>query len=87
MRPRDNQTQAAKDVIASYDTLEKLLERIHFFLDRLNCYTRINIRLTTMMAELLGKIMAEVLIILALSTKAMKPKGLMSKWVYPIYFS
>ncbi|KAH9966804.1 hypothetical protein BC827DRAFT_1153140 [Russula dissimulans] len=72
---------AAKDVIASYDTLESLFGRIHFFLDRLNCYTRMNIRMTTTMTELLGKIMAEVLIILALSTKAIKPKGIIKSVV------
>jgi len=61
-----------KDVIASYETLANLLERIHFFLQRLNHYTVV--RLTPEMAELLGRIMAQVLFILALSTKSMKEK-------------
>jgi hypothetical protein len=44
-----------------------LFERIHLFLQRLNSYTRIS--LTREFTELLGKIMAQVLSILALSTK------------------
>jgi len=52
--------------------LVSLFERIHFFLQRLNSYT--GIPLTTAMTELLGKIMAQVLSILALSTKAVKEK-------------
>ncbi|KAH9966864.1 hypothetical protein BC827DRAFT_705047 [Russula dissimulans] len=56
-------------VVASYDTLISLFERIHFFLERMNRYRAIP--LTTAMVELLGKIMAQVLSILALSTKAM----------------
>jgi methyl-accepting chemotaxis protein len=61
-----------KDVVASYDILISLFERIHFFLQRLNCYT--NVALTTEMTELLGKIMAQVLSVLALSTKTMKER-------------
>ena len=58
-----------KDVARSYDTLTHLLERIHFFLQRLNRYT--GVPLTDDIVELLGRIMAQVLSILALSTKAM----------------
>ena len=58
-----------RDVVPSYKTLISLFERIHFFLEPLNRY--INIPLTTMMTELVGKIMAQVLSILAISTKAM----------------
>ncbi len=61
-----------KDVTASYDILVELFERIQFFLYRLNCYT--NVQLTTGMVELLGKIMAQVIKVLALSTKAMKER-------------
>jgi hypothetical protein len=64
--------QAVKDVVTSYDTLANLFERVHIFLQRLNCYT--NVPLTTGMTELLGKIMAQVLSILALSTKTMKER-------------
>ncbi|KAI9511099.1 hypothetical protein F5148DRAFT_422001 [Russula earlei] len=61
--------QAVRDEVASHDTLIRLFERIHFFLQRLNSYTGMS--LTDMMTELLGKIMAQLLLILALSTKAM----------------
>jgi hypothetical protein len=46
-----------------------LFERIHLFLQRLKSYTRMP--LTNESRELLGKIMAQLLSILALSTKAM----------------
>jgi hypothetical protein len=59
-----------KDVIASYEALVKLLERIQFFLQRLHHYT--SVPLTPEMTELLAKIMAQTLLILALSTKTMK---------------
>ena len=59
-----------KDVIAGYEVLVHLFERIHFFLQRLNRYTAIP--LTPEMTLLLGKIMAQVLSVLALSTKEMK---------------
>ena len=61
-----------RDVITSYDKLICLFERVHVFLERLNCYN--NTKLTTAMTELLGKIMAQVLSILALSTKEMKAR-------------
>jgi len=60
---------AAKDVVPRHDTLVTLIERIQFFLQRLNIYT--GIRLRTEVRELLGKVMAQVLSILALSTKEM----------------
>ena len=59
-----------KDVVASYEALIKLFERVQFFLQRLNRYT--TIPLTPDMTLLLGKIMAQVLSVLALSTKEMK---------------
>ncbi len=62
-------SQAVKDVVASHDTLIILFERIHFFLQRLKSYA--GIPLTNELTELLGKIMAQILCILALSTKAM----------------
>ena len=49
-----------------------LFERIHLFLERLSSYTRIS--LTREFTELLGKIMAQVLSILALSTKLIKER-------------
>ena len=62
-------SQAVKDAVASHDTLIILFERIHFFLQRLQNYTRIP--LTNGLTELLGKIMAQTLCILALSTMVM----------------
>jgi len=61
-----------KDVIASYEALTNLFERIHFFLQRLNHYAAVP--LTPEMTLLLGKIMAQVLSVLALSTKEMKER-------------
>jgi len=57
------------DVVADNDTLTHLFERIHFFLQRLNKYIRMP--LADEWTELLGKIMAQILSILALSTKQM----------------
>ena len=56
--------------MASHDTLMYLFERINFFLQRLKGYTRMT--LTNESTDLLGKIMAQLLLILALSTKAMR---------------
>jgi len=61
-----------RDVIVCYDKLVSLFERVHHFLERLNCYD--NVKLSTAMTELLGKIMAQVLFILALSTKEMRAR-------------
>jgi hypothetical protein len=71
-----------RDVVRNYDTLISLFERIHLFLKRLDCYT--SIPLTTAMTELLGKIMAQVLSILALSTKTMKERRI-SESIHLIY--
>src|SRR5579863_5646688 len=59
-----------KDVLASYYKFVCLFERVKNFLQRLEAYTRV--ALTPSMTELLGKIMAQVLSILALSTKEMQ---------------
>jgi len=61
---------AVKDHVARYDALVNLFERIQLFLQRLKFY--VTIPLTTEMIELFGKIMAQVLSILALSTREMK---------------
>ena len=63
--------------MASRMALVQLFERLHFFLKRLTSYTEVS--LTDDMTELLGKIMAQLLSILALSTTAMKD-GLMSEF-------
>jgi hypothetical protein len=61
-----------RDVLASYGRFVCLFERVKHFLQRLDAYTRIP--LTPAMTELLGKIMAQVLSILALSTKEMQER-------------
>jgi hypothetical protein len=61
--------QAVRDVVASYNTLIHIFERIHFFLQRLKSYS--GMPLSKDFTELLGKIMAQIVSILALSTKAM----------------
>ena len=61
--------QVVRDIVASHDALIRIFERINFFLQRLNVYTEIP--LTNDFTELLGKIMAELLSILAISTKEM----------------
>ena len=63
-----------RDVAASHKMLIRLFERIHLFLHRLNRY--IGIPLTEDLTDLLGKIMAQLLSILALSTKAMVDRRL-----------
>jgi hypothetical protein len=60
--------QVVRDVVASHDKILRIFERIHFFLQRLNIYT--GIPLTNELTVLLGKIMGQILRILALSTKA-----------------
>ena len=62
--------------------LVQLFERVQFFLQRLNCYT--GIPLTALVTELLGKIMAQVLSILALSTKTMKERQI-SESIHSVY--
>ena len=62
--------------MADNETLIDLFERIQYFLQRLKAY--IGMPLTNGFTELLGKIMAQLLHILALSTKAMT-KGRTSK--------
>jgi hypothetical protein len=62
-----------RDVVASHDALIHLFERIHLFLQRLKSYTAMPL-MTNDSTVLLGKIMAQLLLILALSTKAMTDK-------------
>jgi uncharacterized membrane protein len=77
-------SQAVRDVVASHEALISLFERIHLFLQRLNRYT--GIPLTDDLTEFLGKIMAQLLSILALSTKAMTDRRISesdrSVWVF-----
>jgi hypothetical protein len=77
-------SQAVRDVVASHEALISLFERIHLFLQRLNRYA--GIPLTDDLTEFLGKIMAQLLSILALSTKAMTDRRISesdhSVWVF-----
>jgi hypothetical protein len=59
--------QAIKDISASYDTLVDLLESIAGFLSRLDDYTKCPP--TMIMAEIIVKIMVELLSTLAVVTK------------------
>ena len=65
-----NAYQAVKDVNASFDALVELLECIGNCLNRLDIYTKIPP--TTAMAEVVVKIMVELISILALVTKPVK---------------
>jgi hypothetical protein len=67
------------DVVADHNKLIHLFERLHFFVQRLSNYTRIT--LTREFTELLAKIMAQILSILALSTKVMTERR-MSESIY-----
>ena len=59
--------QAVKDTTASYDTLVDLLESMEGFLNRLGIYTKFS--LTPIMAEIIVKVMVELLSTLAVATK------------------
>ena len=62
--------QTIKDVSTSYDALVDLLESIEHFMNRLDIYTRVP--LTGAMAEMIVKIMVEIISTLALVTKQIK---------------
>jgi hypothetical protein len=70
---------------ASHKTLIHLFEHIHFSLQRLEVH--VEIPLTEELTDLLGKIMAQVLSILALSTKIIvekKTSELIRSRFYPL---
>ena len=73
-----------KDVIASYEMLIDLFERTQYFLQRLSRYMTAS--LTPEMTELLAKILAEVLSVLALSTKEMKERRISASYLFHILF-
>ena len=60
----------AKDVQASQDTLVDIFERIENFFRRLESY--IEVPPTPAMTDIIAKIMADVLTILAIATKEMR---------------
>jgi hypothetical protein len=68
--------QAASGVTSSYDALLDIFESLGNFLKRLEVYTKIPP--TQMMTDLIVKIMAELLSVLALATKEIK-QGRLSK--------
>ena len=68
--------QAAEGVSASYDALLELFECIGNFLKRLEIYT--NISLSPLMTDVIAKIMAELICVLALTRKQIK-QGRLSK--------
>jgi hypothetical protein len=74
-----------RDVLASYHRFVCVIERVKYFLQRLDAYTRIP--LTPAMTELLAKIMAQVLSILALSTKEMQEKQISALASFGIIYS
>jgi hypothetical protein len=69
--------QAANGVSSSYDALLELFECLGNFLKRLEVYTQIPP--TQMMTDIIVKIMAELLSVLALATRQIK-EGRFSKW-------
>jgi hypothetical protein len=68
--------QAASGVNSSYDALLELFECLGTFLERLEIY--VMIPPTTIMTNIIARIMVEVLSVLALATKQMK-QGRFSK--------
>ena len=62
----------AKDVRSSHDALIELFEHIESFFKRLGVYSQVS--LTTEMAEVFVKIVAEVLFIISIATKEAQRK-------------
>lgn len=78
-------SQTVRDVVASHDMLIHLFERVHFFLQRLTNYA--GIPLTEALTELLGKIMAQLLSLLALSTQTLADRRISrSSFHFPYAF-
>jgi len=75
-------SQAAAGVSASYDVLVSLFDSVRYFLLRLKIYT--GIPPTAELTEILGKIMAEIIFILALGTKEMM-RGSISELMRTVY--
>jgi hypothetical protein len=68
--PGDRLCQAASGVTSSYDALLDLFECLGNFLKRLEIY--ITVPRTTMMTDIIVKIMVEVISVLALATKEIR---------------
>ena len=71
--------QAIKDISAIHGTLVKLFGSVESFLSRLDIYTKIPP--TTALTDVLVKIIAELLSVLALATEEVK-RGRLSKSVF-----
>ena len=67
---RNNYAQAARDTAASRDELIELFDRMESFFVRLKTYTEVTP--TAEISNAMGKIMAEVLSMLAIATKEMR---------------
>jgi hypothetical protein len=74
-----------KDVIASHQRYICLFERVRQFLERLKTYT--NVALQPAMIDLLGKIMSQVLSILAVSTKELQARRISEPIFHLAYFA
>ena len=74
--------QAAKDVSAAQDALIDIFERIENFFKRLETYTEV--RPSPAMADIIVKIMVEVLNILGIATKEIK-QGRTSELLISLY--
>ena len=66
----NNYAQAARDTAASRDELIELFDRMESFFLRLKTYTEVTP--TAEITNVMGKVMAEVLSMLAIATKEMK---------------
>ena len=67
---RNNYTQAARDTAASRDEIIELFDRMESFFVRLKTYTEVTP--TAEITNVMGKVMAEVLSMLAIATKEMR---------------
>jgi len=70
--------QAAISVSASYDALNDLFECVANFLNRLGIYAE-KIPSSSMLSDIMVKIMIEILNVLALATEQIK-RGRLSEW-------
>lgn len=70
--------QAASNVTSSYDALVELFECLGGFLKRLEIYS--NIPSSSLMSEIIVKIIVELLSVLSLATEQIK-NGIFSKWI------
>jgi hypothetical protein len=77
----DGHNQAIKDVSSSYDAVVDLFESIENFLRRLDIYTKIPP--TSVMTEIIVKILIELLSTFSLATKHVKQGRLSEPMIFP----